>query len=128
MSNHWAHIPLDRAHTQNCDNLPYLKIENDCILYIEERIHRTMIPPVRCFTCGRVIADQYDYYIREVQKLQNKADESQDKPKTKKQLSEAQELRHFDGVLTGPIMDKLGLKRYCCRRMMLGIQDMMDTI
>lgn len=87
-----------------------------------------MLPPIRCFTCGRVVADQYDYYQKEVQKLQNKATENEDKPKTKKQQVEAHEHRHFDGVASGPIMDKLGLKRYCCRRMMLGIQDMMDTI
>lgn len=87
-----------------------------------------MLVPIRCFTCGRVIADQHDYYLQEVQKLENKARESEEKPKTKKQQTEAHEHRHFDGVPTGPIMDKLGLKRYCCRRMMLGTQDMMDTI
>lgn len=90
-----------------------------------------MLPPIRCFTCGRVIADQYDWYLKEVQKLETKAAEAQDKShpiKTKKQMVQAEELRHFDGVTSGPIMDKLGLKRYCCRRMMLGIQDMMDTI
>lgn len=87
-----------------------------------------MLPPVRCFTCGRTIADQYDYYTREVQKLENKALETEDKAKTKKQVAEQHQTRHFDGVRTGPVMDKLGLKRYCCRRMMLGIKDMMEII
>lgn len=96
-----------------------------------------MLPPIRCFTCGRVVADQYDYYLKEVQKLETKEAEAKDhhsgptaraKKQPSRSTAEAQELLHFDGVLSGPIMDKLGLKRYCCRRMMLGIKDMMDTI
>jgi DNA-directed RNA polymerase subunit N (RpoN/RPB10) len=35
---------------------------------------------------------------------------------------------YFDTVKTGPILDKMGLTRYCCRRHMLGTVDMMDTI
>ena len=27
-----------------------------------------MIIPVRCFTCGKVLANKYRYYVREVQK------------------------------------------------------------
>lgn len=91
-----------------------------------------MLPPIRCFTCGKVIADQYDYYMAEVQKLKAK-EENPDRDRKsekdrKKESADARELRHFDGVLTGPIMDKLGLRRYCCRRMMLGTHDMMDVI
>lgn len=97
-----------------------------------------MLPPIRCFTCGNVIADKYDYYVREVQKLQNKEDEAKlaahgGAPRAAKAPEAAAGmpragLRHFDGALTGQIMDKLGLKRYCCRRMMLGTEDMMDVI
>ena len=28
-----------------------------------------MIIPVKCFTCGMVIADKYEYYIKEVKQL-----------------------------------------------------------
>lgn len=87
-----------------------------------------MIIPIRCFTCGKVLADKYDYYIEEVQKLKKKMEEKSEKPKTKKELQEEEEYKHFDTIRTGPILDKLELKRYCCRRMMLGTEDMMDTI
>lgn len=94
-----------------------------------------MIPPVRCFTCGKVIADKYDYYVSEKQKLEKKeetaAAAAQIAKKTKKGGAEEPApdgLRHFDGVYTKTILDKLGLQRYCCRRMMLGIEDMMDKI
>lgn len=74
-----------------------------------------MIIPVLCFTCGKPLADKYDYYIEEVSKTA--ATSSGDK-----------KTPHFDDVKTGPILDKLGLKRYCCRRHMLTTVDMMDTI
>ena len=30
-----------------------------------------MIIPVKCFTCGKVLADKYRYYLEEVRKLKN---------------------------------------------------------
>lgn len=87
-----------------------------------------MIIPIRCFSCGKVLANQYDYYIQEVTKLQKKEEDPSRKVATKKQQAEEFDLRHFDKLRTGKIMDKLGLKRYCCRRHMLGTVDKMDTI
>jgi len=50
-----------------------------------------MLIPVRCFTCGNLIADKYDDY-------QNKVKSGEDPEK---------------------VLDSLGIKRYCCRRMLL---------
>jgi DNA-directed RNA polymerase subunit N (RpoN/RPB10) len=74
-----------------------------------------MIIPVLCFTCGKPLADKYDYYIEEVNKLIANGTTSGSTP-------------HFDDLKTGPILDKLGLKRYCCRRHMLTTVDMTETI
>lgn len=91
-----------------------------------------MIVPIRCFTCGKVIADKYDYYLEEVQKLQKKLEQPNIKVKTKKDAeadkTKEHELRHFEPLRTGAILDKLDIKKMCCRRMMLGTEDMMDTI
>ena len=81
-----------------------------------------MLIPIRCFTCGKVLADKYDYYLKEVQKLQ-----TNETNKTKTTETE-EEYKHFESLKTGPILDKLGLNRYCCRRHMLGTIDLMDTI
>jgi len=75
-----------------------------------------MLIPVRCFTCGKVIADKYDYYIAEMEKL------SVDKDTT------TQKHKHFDAIQTNKIMDALGLSRYCCRRHMISQVDLMETI
>ena len=50
-----------------------------------------MLVPVRCFTCGKLIADKYEDY-------QNKVKAGEEPTK---------------------ILDELGMERYCCRRMLL---------
>ncbi|WP_455368898.1 DNA-directed RNA polymerase subunit N [[Eubacterium] cellulosolvens] len=59
-----------------------------------------MIIPVRCFTCGNVIADRWEEFSNRV-----KAGEH---PKE--------------------IMDELGISRYCCRRMFISHVDVIDDI
>jgi DNA-directed RNA polymerase I, II, and III subunit RPABC5 len=89
-----------------------------------------MLIPIRCFTCGKPLADKYDYYLKEVQKLQKKEESKEEKgtPVSKKKANDDEQYKHFESLRTGPVLDKLGLNRYCCRRHMLGTVDMMDTI
>ena len=50
-----------------------------------------MLIPVRCFTCGNMVADKYDDYQSKI-----KAGEDPEK-----------------------VLDSVGVERYCCRRMLL---------
>ena len=50
-----------------------------------------MLIPVRCFTCGNLIADKYEDFQNKI-----KSREEPDK-----------------------VLDSLGVERYCCRRMLL---------
>ena len=50
-----------------------------------------MLIPVRCFTCGNLIADKFDEY------------------QTKLKIGENPE----------KVLNNLGINRYCCRRMLL---------
>ena len=59
-----------------------------------------MIIPVRCFTCGKVIGNKWETYLSLLQ-----ADFSE-----------------------GDALDELGLKRYCCRRMMLTHVDLIEKL
>ena len=74
-----------------------------------------MIIPIRCFTCGKVMADISDYYEKE----KNKLEETND-------VNSA--YKNFEKIHTGKILDSLGLKRYCCRRNLISNIDMMDII
>lgn len=59
-----------------------------------------MIIPIRCFTCGKVIGNKWDPYLG---------------------LLQAE-------YTEGDALDALGLKRYCCRRMLLGHVDLIEKL
>tara|TARA_B100000927_G_C16325188_1_gene413022 strand:+ start:536 stop:769 length:234 start_codon:yes stop_codon:yes gene_type:complete len=68
-----------------------------------------MIIPIKCFTCGKVLADIYRYYLAEVCKL-----------KKEQNISES-ETQYFttentQKTIEGQVMDQLKLNKYCCRR------------
>lgn len=75
-----------------------------------------MIIPVKCFTCGKVIADKYQYYVRKVRELKVKAGQEKDEVVylTKDNVKKTAE---------GEVMDELRLFKYCCRRHMLSHVD-----
>ena len=50
-----------------------------------------MLVPVRCFTCGNLIADKFEDYQTKVKSGEN----------------------------PGKVLDSLDISRYCCRRMLL---------
>ena len=58
-----------------------------------------MMMPVRCFSCGAVVADKWEEYDTRVNK------------------------EHED---PGKVLDSLGVKRYCCRRMFVGNIELID--
>jgi DNA-directed RNA polymerase subunit N (RpoN/RPB10) len=71
-----------------------------------------MIIPVKCFTCGNVIADKYRYYLEEVRKRKLAKDMDVEKVVyLTKEFSEK--------TPEGEVLDDLGLKKMCCRRHML---------
>jgi len=59
-----------------------------------------MIIPVRCFTCGTVVASAWEPFVKRTQA----------------------------GEEARKVLDDLGLSRYCCRRMLLSNVDLMDDV
>jgi len=59
-----------------------------------------MMIPVRCFSCGKVLGSLYEEFLK----------------KTKA------------GTEAEKALDELGVKRYCCRRMILAQVDLIDEI
>ncbi|MBX8631713.1 MAG: DNA-directed RNA polymerase subunit N [Thermoplasmata archaeon] len=59
-----------------------------------------MIIPVRCFSCGKVIGSSYEIYVKRV------------------------------GMGESPkeVLDSLGIRRYCCRRMIISHADLIDEV
>lgn len=63
-------------------------------------LYPQMIIPVRCFTCGKVTGDKWEAYVNLL--LANKTEEE--------------------------ALDELGLKRICCRRMLLTHVDLIEKL
>ena len=59
-----------------------------------------MMKPIRCFTCGKLLGDKYEDFDKRVQK----------------------------GESPEVVLNELGVKRYCCRRMLLTSVDLMDEV
>lgn len=59
-----------------------------------------MMIPVRCFSCGQVVADKWEEF-------------------NKRKLAKED---------TAKALDDLGVKRYCCRRMLASHTDLIDDI
>ncbi|XP_060796621.1 DNA-directed RNA polymerases I, II, and III subunit RPABC5 [Neoarius graeffei] len=60
----------------------------------------TMIIPIRCFTCGKIVGNKWEAYLG---------------------LLQAE-------YTEGDALDALGLKRYCCRRMLLSHVDLIEKL
>lgn len=81
-----------------------------------------MIIPVRCFTCGKIIADKYNTYqnlVTENRKAMGMPAEDTILKVSRDKIPETPE---------GKALDQIGLKRYCCRRMMLSHINLIDVI
>lgn len=59
-----------------------------------------MLIPVRCFTCGTLIGDKYEEFVKKVK----------------------------EGEEPSKVLDKIGVKRYCCRRIFLSNVNIIDSI
>ena len=76
------------------------------------KYYKTMIIPIKCFTCGMVLADKYRFYGMEVRKRKLQKGVSLDNVVylTKNNTEKTTE---------GEVLDELGLTNVCCRRHML---------
>nr|AIE96986.1 DNA-directed RNA polymerase, subunit N (RpoN/RPB10) [uncultured marine group II/III euryarchaeote AD1000_88_G11] len=63
---------------------------------------------MKCFTCGKVLADKYLYFLREVNN--KKGDRPEIVYLTKEETKKSVE---------GEVLDSLGLNKSCCRVHML---------
>jgi DNA-directed RNA polymerase subunit N (RpoN/RPB10) len=79
-----------------------------------------MIIPVRCFTCGKVIAGKWKRYC-ELSAAQTEEENAGGGEKKKK-------TPYFDDNGKARILDELGLDKMCCRRHILTHVDLVDVI
>ena len=92
-----------------------------------------MIIPVRCMTCGKLLANKYEYYeselLRKKLALNSNIDTSNNNTNTGSNTgSNSSNINpliininalDIKKTIAGEIMDDLGLHRMCCRKVML---------
>ena len=59
-----------------------------------------MLVPVRCFTCGSLVGNKHEEFQKRVK----------------------------EGEDPGKVLTKMGVKRYCCRRMLLAATTTIDQV
>ena len=72
-----------------------------------------MIIPIKCFTCGNVLADKYRYYLQEVRRLK-----IEEKIHTEKVIYFTKQ-NNIQKTPEGRVLDNLKIKNMCCRRHLL---------
>ena len=86
-----------------------------------------MIIPIRCFTCGKVLADKWEKYVKD---LSNGADssQSQSNPEVPDIIRISDATADLQMSRHGTVLDNLGVTRMCCRRHFLTNVDILDKI
>lgn len=73
-----------------------------------------MIIPIKCFTCGNVLADKYQCYLEMVREQKKKT--TNDDPN---QIVYMTRTNRTKKTAEGDVLDEMGLTNVCCRRHML---------
>ena len=80
-----------------------------------------MLIPIRCMSCGNVIADKWTYYKTELAKRRVAAGLAEDD-------RYAMDGTQIPQTLEMSLLTKLGFKRPCCRKHFLTHVDLMEKI
>ena len=72
-----------------------------------------MIIPIRCFTCGKLLANKKQYYDKELIRKKLTSKDADDSLILNINIDEVKK------TPAGQAMDDLGLTRMCCRKTML---------
>jgi DNA-directed RNA polymerase subunit N len=73
-----------------------------------------MIIPVKCFTCGMVIANKYRYYQEQVRKKKLAKRGNSESIDVDKVVYLTKEF--VEKTPEGEVLDELNMKKMCCRR------------
>ena len=73
-----------------------------------------MIIPVRCFTCGNVIADKWTPFVKLVMEKKNESTENVDSELDIQYINITED-GSIQKSIEGEVLDELKMHKYCCR-------------
>jgi DNA-directed RNA polymerase subunit N (RpoN/RPB10) len=80
-------------------------------------LYNKMIIPVKCVTCGKVLANKYRYYLERVRQKKQEIMQTEDNAILMRTVYLTKE--NTKKTAEGEVLDDLGLMDPCCRRHML---------
>ena len=80
-----------------------------------------MIIPVRCWNCGKILANKYETYRKIVS-------DEKDKNEINEKGETIIDINNVKKTPEGKALDKLEIKRYCCRNVMLSHIELIEII
>jgi DNA-directed RNA polymerase subunit N (RpoN/RPB10) len=81
-----------------------------------------MLIPIRCYSCGKILANKYDYFQNELNRKKLAMNTTEDPLIININASDIKK------TIAGELMDELGLTRICCRKVLLTSINIIDEI
>jgi DNA-directed RNA polymerase subunit N (RpoN/RPB10) len=81
-----------------------------------------MLIPIRCYSCGKILANKYDYFQNELNRKKIAMNTTEDPLIININASDIKK------TIAGELMDELGLTRICCRKVLLTSINIIDEI
>ena len=86
-----------------------------------------MLIPPRCFTCGEIIADKWEIYIKTVNQRKNESTETFKENELDIQYIDITK-KTVEKSIEGKVLDDMGLHKYCCRLPFLSTVHLITSI
>ena len=86
-----------------------------------------MLIPPRCFTCGEILADKWEIYIKTVNQMKNKNTETFKENELDIQYIDITK-KSVEKSIEGKVLDDMGLHKYCCRLPFLSTVHLITSI
>ena len=91
-----------------------------------------MIIPIRCFTCGKVLADKWEYYSRRCKEIDEEivkeSKESKESMESNGGGDDKESYKNISGKFKKPVFEELKVEKICCRRHLLTHVDLIDIL
>ena len=81
-----------------------------------------MLIPIRCYSCGKTLANKYNYYQNELLRKKLAMNTTEDP------LIININALDIKKSIAGEIMDELGLVRACCRKVIMSSINIIDEV
>ena len=72
-----------------------------------------MLIPPRCFTCGEILADKWDIYIKTVNQKKTNNETRNDNELDIQFIDTTK--KTVEKSIEGKVLDEMGINKYCCR-------------